>query len=75
MTIKNIETTFAVTLKKELNVVVEVTNRGSSEWTISGSQADAELAAEWLTGKSLMVITDSVFDEELQESFYYMSSK
>lgn len=75
MTIKNIETTFAATLKKELNVTVEVTNRGSNEWTISGSQADAELAAGWLVEKSLMVKQDSVFDEELQESFYYMSSK
>ena len=74
--IKKIEATMEGVLFQELNVGVSVTNRGEDEWTISGSDADARRAADYLVGKGLMKLeSEPLYDEELDETFCYMSSK
>lgn len=74
MSIKNIEATFANTLKKELNVNVSITCRGENAWTVSGTHENAMMAAHWLYEHNLMSTEDIAHDEELDETFVYMTS-
>jgi hypothetical protein len=75
MSIKNIETMFSKTLKTELNVNVEITCRDENAWTVSGPHMEAVAAAVWLDSHNLMSIDDMVQDDELDETFVYMTSK
>jgi arginine decarboxylase-like protein len=72
-TIKNIEAAFAKTLAKELGVAVEVTARARGEWTVSGPDADARKAAAWLVSKNLLRVTEAVHDDDLAETFVYLT--
>ena len=74
MSIKNIETTFANTLKKELNVNVGITCRGENAWTVSGAYDDVLTAADWLYRHNLMSTEDIVQDDELGQTFAYTTS-
>lgn len=72
--ITQIQDQIAATIKEAAGVSVEVTCRGSDEWTVSGSLNDTLVAANYLYTHNLMTTTDSTYDEELQENYIYMKA-
>lgn len=72
MSIKEIETKIATTLKSETGLDVEVTMRGENEWTVSGY--DAVSAAEWLQSNGILTLTDTAdYDDDPGFTFCYMT--
>lgn len=74
-TIKQIETQMAQALHKETGANVEVTMRGDNAWTISGQDEEARKAAAWLQQAGLMTLNEAIYDEEIEETFCYMTSR
>ena len=75
MTIKQIETQIAKTIAKETGATVDITCRTAEAWTISGSDADARKAAAYMQTNGLMVTDEIAHDEELGETFCYMTAR
>ena len=72
MTMKQIESKFAETIKKMLGVDVTITNRGANDWTISSIGKGAAQAAEWLQVNGIMTVTSSeTYDEDGETEFYF----
>lgn len=75
-TIQEIEKTIGHTINQLLGVNICVTCRGgdlAEKWTVSGLPVDAVNAVEWMKKNLNFQIEDSVYDEELEESFIYLT--
>lgn len=73
-TLMDVEGEIAKTINKEVGVNIEVCCRSAdaSKWTVIGSVADTEKAAEWMKENLDFAVEDSAFDEELDENFIYI---
>jgi hypothetical protein len=64
---------FAAAIKHATNAVVEVTMLLNGA-TISGEPAAVAKAVKFLTASRLMALRETVYDDELEESFAYMDN-
>lgn len=72
MTVKEIEAKMADKINETLGTSIEVTNRGTGLYTISGFAEDVDKAVAFLADNKVMVEQSREYDEELDETFAYM---
>lgn len=72
MNITQIQAKFADTLNSANNTHVRVTQCWDDRWCVSGVDGDAQKASAWLVKHLQATVVESVYDEELAETFVYL---
>lgn len=71
--IKAIEQQIAKAVAGETGCLVDITNRAAGKWTISGEPASVDAAVDYMTRHRLMTLNERAHDDEIGETFAYLS--